>query len=74
MMTGYQKREEREWERTAWLAAHVINISQKMVKKNITMDDLLGRRSSRGKKQPGELSKLYQEFGIEEVGNDGDSR
>lgn len=44
MMAGATRREEAEWERTAWLAATIINISGKSVKQDVTVDKLLGRK------------------------------
>ena len=46
MMAGVTRREENEWERTAWLAAMVINISQKTVKQPVTVDQLLNRKKA----------------------------
>ena len=44
MLTGVAHRQEADWERTAWLATMVINISQKSVKKAVTVDQLLNRK------------------------------
>lgn len=46
MVAGVTRREENEWERTAWLATMVINISQKSVKKPVTIDQLLNRKKA----------------------------
>lgn len=44
MLAGAAHQDEQNWERTAWLASHVINISGKMVKNPVTPDRLLGRQ------------------------------
>jgi hypothetical protein len=44
MLAGAAYRDEREWERTAWLAANVINVSGKVAKSAVTVDKLLGRK------------------------------
>ena len=44
MLIGQMHRAEAEWERTAWLAATIINVAGKSVKKDVTVDQLLGRK------------------------------
>lgn len=44
MLAGAAYRDEREWERTAWLAANIINVSGKVAKNQVTVDKLLGRK------------------------------
>lgn len=44
MLAGAAHRDEREWERTAWLAANIINVSGKVAKRDVTVDKLLGRK------------------------------
>lgn len=46
MVAGMTRREEAEWERTAWLAATIINVAGKTVKNDVTVDQLLGRKKS----------------------------
>ena len=43
MLSGVSEREEKARELVAWQTAHFINISGKSVKKNVTVDGLLGR-------------------------------
>lgn len=50
-LRGAAHRDERDWERAAWLAAHLINVSGKSVKKNVTPQQLLGR-AKRARKNP----------------------
>jgi hypothetical protein len=45
MLAGAAYHDERAWERTAWLAANVINVAGKVAKRPVTVDKLLGRRS-----------------------------
>lgn len=73
MMQGYSRREEREWERTAWLAAHIVNMSGKMTKKDVTIDILLGRKPRKKKGSQWDWESLKAQFGIEEVNRDGSS-
>lgn len=54
MIEGYNLREEREWERTAQLAAWII---QPHVKKRITADQLFRRKES----EPEEQVPTYEE-------------
>lgn len=42
MLKGYEWRNEREWERLAWLASHIMNASGNL-KKPVTMSKLLGK-------------------------------
>lgn len=42
LINGYRVREERVWERTAWMVAHLMNVSGNL-KKAVTVDKLLGR-------------------------------
>lgn len=44
MLAGAAHHDEREWERTAWLTANILNISGKQVKSPVTVNKLLGRR------------------------------
>ena len=46
MVAGMTRREEAEWERTAWLAATIVNVAGKTVKKDVTVDQLLGRKKA----------------------------
>lgn len=46
MMAGVTRREEAEWERTAWLASTIINIAGKTVKNPVTVDQLLNRKKA----------------------------
>lgn len=41
---GYHRRQEREWERTAWLVQHMYVPHLKKGKKPPTIDALLGRK------------------------------
>ena len=43
MLEGVTHREELEWERTAWLATHIVNMAGKSVKKNVSVHQLLNR-------------------------------
>lgn len=43
MMSGAVEREERHRQRTAWAVAHLLNISGKSLKRDVTADQLLGR-------------------------------
>lgn len=43
MIEGAVQRDEREWERAAWITAYLLNISGKSMKRDITADELLGR-------------------------------
>lgn len=45
MMVGALEREQRAWERTAWHVAHELNVSGKVVKRTVTVDQLLGRKA-----------------------------
>ena len=54
MLAGAAHRDEREWERTAWLAANIINVSGKVAKRDVTVDKLLGRKS-RSAAQPAQF-------------------
>lgn len=46
MIAGVTRREEAEWERTAWLAATIINVAGKTAKNDVTVDQLLGRKKA----------------------------
>ena len=46
MVAGMTRREEVEWERTAWLAATIMNVAGKVVKNDVTVDQLLGRKKA----------------------------
>jgi len=43
MIQGHLYREDREWERAAFVASHVINMAGKTVKRDVTAAELLGR-------------------------------
>lgn len=44
IVSGGAFREEKAWERAAFVAAHTINISEKSVKDPVTANQLLGRK------------------------------
>ena len=44
LIEGGASREEREWERVAFLAANLMNIEGKSLKRPVTADQLLGRK------------------------------
>lgn len=68
-MQGYRWREEREWERTAWMTAHIMNATGRL-KRPVTVARLLGRRrrAAHDKRTPEERRQewlaLKREFGI----------
>lgn len=41
MLAGFQWRERREWERTAWAVSMLMNVSGKVVKRQVRPRDLL---------------------------------
>lgn len=45
MLDGANWREEKEWERAAWVTSHLLNVSGKVMKKRMTPDRLLGRKA-----------------------------
>lgn len=44
MLKAAQRRHEAEWRRTAWAVAHLMNVSGKVVKRPVTVDQLLRRK------------------------------
>jgi hypothetical protein len=62
MVCGYEWREQRTWERFAWLAAHLINISGKRVRRCIKPKELLGRSSSDPIAQHMKLESVMQKL------------
>ena len=44
MIQGAIWREGRQWERNAWIVAHLVNISGKSIKGKVTADSLLGKQ------------------------------
>ena len=52
MMAGSAAREEREWERAAWMTAHLLNIAGKSLRREVTVDKLLGRNRFVGPRDP----------------------
>lgn len=65
---GYVWREEQAWEKQAWLAEQIINVSGKSVKRPVNRWALLGRQPPGSKKpqtreaQLFELAELDSEF------------
>lgn len=45
-----REREDRDWQRAAFVAAHIINVSGKTVKTPVHPEDLLGRKHERRKR------------------------
>lgn len=60
MIDGWIWRDELEWERTAWATAHVINISGKSVKRDVTVRKLLGRGITPGTATQGQKDRLWE--------------
>ena len=59
MIEGAAGRESRDWDRTAFLASLLMNVSGKTVTKPVTPDQLLGRKGKIVPKDPGaELEAL----------------
>jgi len=44
---GVKARQERDIRRTAWVIMHMLNVSGKSLKRDVTMDDLLGSKRIR---------------------------
>jgi len=70
MIAGAKEREEREWKRTAWHVVHMLNVSGKILKQPMTVDQLLGKKQVQPKDPGAEFEALWsriQENGAEEV-------
>lgn len=63
MLVGAAGRTEREWERTAWMTAHLLNIAGKSLRQAATVDRLLGRKSALGPRDPvADAERLRQQL------------
>ncbi len=47
MLVGSAARDEKEWERAAFIVSSLMNVSGKLLKKPVTVDQLLGRKPKR---------------------------
>ena len=50
MAAGYEWRNERSWERTAWIVSHLLNVSGKQMRTRVTVRQLL-RKPARARDQ-----------------------
>lgn len=54
------EREERRWHRTAWQTAYLMNVTGKSLKKNVTPDQLLGRKKGRPRNPDADFKELME--------------
>lgn len=62
MFEGYQWREDRQMEMLAFFTCQLLNVSGKVLKRNMTVNDLLGRKAKgRDKaKDEAELKEMFK--------------
>lgn len=56
--------ERTKWKQIAWQTAHLLNVSGKSLKQDVTAEDLLGIPEPEKKADPAEWERLKKEFGF----------